>query len=164
MISRKKLRRKTKKIAIALLNVVLLLNPIVSTTMVMAEDGGGETIGEIVNIETQAPPTEEEVKTEPKEEAAQATPEETPSAELEMETGTAVAVAESVGVVNTTLVESEIEVATEVVKETEGDIVPFVMEKEATNSAEPESNEGGNEEGVNIEIDNQAEVVTIASA
>ena len=81
-----------------------------------------------------------------------------------METGTAVAVAESVGVVNTTLVESEIEVATEVVKETEGDIVPFVMEKEATNSAEPESNEGGNEEGVNIEIDNQAEVVTIASA
>lgn len=42
-----------------------------------------------------------------------------------METGTAVAVAESVGVVNTTLVESEIEVATEVVKETEGDIVPL---------------------------------------
>lgn len=38
------------------------------------------------------------------------------------------------------------------------------MEKEATNSAEPESNEGGNEEGVDIEIDNQAEVVTIASA
>lgn len=164
MISRKKLRRKTKKIAIALLNVLLLLNPIISTTMVMAEDGGGETMGEVVSVETQAPPTEEEVTTESNEEVTQETPEETASAELEMETGTAVAVAESVGVVNTTLVESEIEVATEVVKETEGDIVPFVMEKEATNSAEPESNEGGNEEGVNIEIDNQTEVVTIASA
>ncbi len=132
--------------------------------MVMAEDGGGENIGEVVSIETQAPPVEEEVKTEPTEEAIQETLEETASAELEMGTGTAVAVAESVGVVNTTLVESEIEVATEVVKETEGDIVPFVMEKEATNSAEPESNEGGNEGGVNIEIDNQAEVLTIASA
>lgn len=164
MISRKKLRRKTKKIAIALLNVLLLLNPIISTTMVTAEDGGGENIGEVVSIETQAPPVEEEVKTEPTEEAIQETLEETASAELEMGTGTAVAVAESVGVVNTTLVESEIEVATEVVKETEGDIVPFVMEKEATSSAEPESNKGGDEGGVNIEIDNQAEVVTIASA
>lgn len=144
--------------------MLLLLNPIISTTMVMAEDGGGETMGEVVSVETQAQPVEEEVTTEPNEGATQETPEETASAELEMETGTAVAVAESVGVVNTTLVESEIEVATEVVKETEGDIVPFVMEKEATNSAEPESNEGGNEEGVDIEIDNQAEVVTIASA
>lgn len=160
MISRKKLRRKTKKIAIALLNVLLLLNPIISTTMVMAEDGGGETIGEVVSVETQAPPVEEEIKTEPNEEVTEEAPEETANAELEMDTGTAVAVAESVGVVNTTLVESEIEVATEVVKETEGDMVPFAMEKEATNSAEPESNEGG----VNIEIDNQAEVVTIASA
>ena len=131
--------------------------PIISTTMVLAEDGGGEIIEEVVSMETQAPPAGEEVKTETQEEIQET---ETASAEMEMDTGTAVAVAESVGVVNTTLVESEIEVATEVVKETEGDIIPFAMEREATSSAEPENNEGG----VDIQIDNQVEMVTIASA